>query len=164
MGRLLSCMCLFAVAVVIAGCGAHSSHAISTGGDGDLRGVRTIPDDGERNVDVDETIRVYWVTGYDPPPEFRFVLRDHEGVEVATVRKSSSDPNEWRFEPYGNLDYYSRYTIEISYGDSRRTFVFWTEEESLFMLSANESPKEPDPGDSEPQLEHRVVTRRGQSR
>ncbi len=161
MRRVLLCLCCLVAAVTIAGCGGHSSHSISTGGSGDLRGLRTIPEDGERDVDVYETIRVYWVAGYEPPPSFKFALRDRAGNKILTVKKSSDVPNEWRFEPYAPLEYDSRYTIEVTYGGSNPRFVFWTEEDRILMQAGDAAPAEgPDPGDSEPLPEHTVDTLR----
>lgn len=159
MRRLPLYLCFLAVAAFVVGCGGHSSYTVETGGSGDLRGLRTDPADGDTNVRVDPTISVYWVTGYDPPPEFKFILRDDDGNKVYTIKKSSDDPNHWLFAPYEDLEYDSRYAIEVTYQDSSRTFIFRTEEEdgsTLFMKQRK--TREADPGDSAPQLEHTVRT------
>ena len=160
MRRLPLYLCFLAVAAFVVGCGGHSSYNVETGGTGDLRGLRTDPADGDTNVRVDPTISVYWVTGYDPPPEFTFVLRDDYGDKVYTIKKPSDDPNHWLFAPYEVLEYDSRYAIEVRYKDSSRTFVFRTEEEdrSSALSMSPRKTRERDPGDSAPQLEHTVRT------
>lgn len=160
MSRLPLYLCFLAVAAVVVGCGGHSSYTIETGGTGDLRGLRTDPADGDTNVRVDPTIRVYWVTGYDPPPEFTFVLRDDFGDKVYTVRKDTDDPDTWLFAPYEDLEYDSRYGIEVRYEDNSRTFIFRTEEDNgrSALAASRTKTRERDPSDSAPQLEHTVRT------
>lgn len=162
MCRLPPYLCFIVVAAIVVGCGGHSSYHVETGGSGDLRGLRTDPADGDTNVRVDPTICVYWVTGYDPPPEFTFILRDDDGDKVYTIKKSSDDPNHWLFAPREDLEYDSRYAIEVQYKDSSRTFIFRTEEEDLgsALSMSRRKTREPDPGDSAPQLEHTVRTGR----
>lgn len=160
MRRLSPYLCFLALAAVFAGCGGHSSYTIQTGGSGDLRGLRTDPADGDTNVRIDPTICVYWVTGYDPPPEFKFVLRDRDDAKVLTIKKASDDPNHWLFAPVEDLDYSTRYSIQVTYQDTSRTFIFRTEDEdvrSTLPVRGREA-KKPDPGDSAPQYEHAVRT------
>jgi hypothetical protein len=153
-------ICLPALAAIIVGCGAHSSYTVDTGGSGSLRGVRTVPADTADDVETDVHIRVYWVAGYEPPPEFTFRLRDDSGDSVLTVDRASNEPDEWIFEPWSALDYDTIYTIELTAGDSSRTFVFRTEEEPLFAIGSVDAPKmrSRKQGDTEPLPEHRVVT------
>ncbi len=152
-------LCLLAVAVVIGGCGGHSSFTIKTDGGGSLRGVRTIPEDGERYVETDITISVFWVSGYEPPAEFRFALIGEDGEKVLTKMRKSNDPNTWTFEPTWDLDFDTLYTIEITADGSERKFVFRTEYGDRSSPASTNEHKIPDPAASAPQREHTVKTR-----
>ena len=158
MRRLVLLLYAALLALAVAGCGAHSSQTVETGGSGSLRGVQIIPRDGDYNVHVDDWIRVYWPEDYEPPSEFTFTLRSEGGGKVLTYKRSGRYENEWFFEPYTNLDYVSRYVIELTTDTERVVSYFWTEDEEDVYARASKAPPDAGPRSSEALPEHVIHT------
>jgi len=159
MRRFLLVLALLCLLGAILGCGAHRRHAIETGGNGSLAGVRTVPRDGDYDVPVEIWIRVYWPLGFEPPPEFTFALRDGSDSRVFTYLHKGDQKYEWWFEPYEDLDCDTRYKIELKAGDEKVVSYFWTEEEDTRSPSSN-VPASAGPRITEPLDEHTVRTAR----
>ncbi|HUV05746.1 MAG TPA: hypothetical protein VMX94_11645 [Armatimonadota bacterium] len=157
MQRLLLVLALLVLLSGVLGCGAHRRYTIETGANGSLAGVRTIPRDGDYDIPVDTWIRVYWPVGSEPPPEFTFVLRNGSDTRVLTYLHDSDQKYEWWFEPYEDLDRYTRYKMEIKAGEERVVSYFWTEEEDTRAPSSN-IPPGAGPRITEPLDEHTVRT------
>jgi len=136
---------LFLVAVVgvglLAGCAGSRRHTIDTGGDGFLRDVRTMPDDGDYSVSTNIWVRVYWPAPTEPPPTFTFALRDGTDTRVYTSMRSGDELYEWWFEPSEELDYDSRYTIEIRSGSEVVRSYFFTIDAPFLLQTAPARPK-----------------------
>lgn len=159
MYRLFVAVAIVVALAAIAGCGAHSRYVIQTDGNGSLEGLRVTPADGSFNVPVEIWVRVYWPPGYEPPPEFRFILRDEYDDRVLTYKHDGELRYEWFFEPYVDLNPGSRYKVEITAGDEKYVSYFYTEEYEMRSPSTNE-PQNAGPRSSGPQAEHLVTTTR----
>lgn len=143
---------------ILFGCGAgRRSFDISTGANGTLTGVRTVPKDGDYNVPVNIWIRVYWPSGTEPPAVFTFTLSDEDNRKVKTIIHDGEQRYDWWFEPAYYLDCYSRYKIELESSNERVTAYFWTEREGRTPVA---SPVQPQRNDGAvPTEEHTVYTR-----
>jgi hypothetical protein len=126
---------------LICGCGGSRRHDITTGGQGSLAFVRTVPIDGESNVSTITWVRVYWPEGTEPPPTFRFDIRDGSDTRIAT-KMHEGDGYEWYFEPDSDLDPSTRYKIEIYSGDDEVECIFFTDDGEEASLSRAAEPKE----------------------
>jgi len=155
--RLLLFLALTTLLIPIIGCGSHRSQTVTTGGSGSLEGVQIIPRDDDLDVPVETWIRVYWPSGFEPPAEFTFTLRDGSDTRVPTYKHNSRQENDWQFEPSEILDYDTRYKIEVEAGDERVVTYFWTEEEGYRAPLLN-VPSDAGPRVSGPLVEHRVQT------
>jgi hypothetical protein len=149
-----------AVLMVIAflsGCAGQSSYGIKTGGNGSVYDVQTVPFDGDYDVPTNIWIRVYWPSGTEPPPEFKFKLRDSDDVRVNTYRHDGDEPNEWYFEPVDFLDYDSRYKVEIISGEQKVTTYFFTTQ--IVTLSGTRAVPNVGPRKSGSEAEQTIKTR-----
>ena len=129
MRRFSLLLALLVLLSAVSGCGAHRRYTIQTGANGSLAGVRIVPSDGDYDVPVEMWIRVYWPAGSEPPAEFTFALRDETDTRVLTYLREGDQKYEWWFEPYDDLDYDTRYKIELKAEDEKVVSYFWTEEE-----------------------------------
>lgn len=142
---------------LVSGCGGgHRRYDIATGGDGGLRTVRSVPVDGMSNVSTLTWVRIYWPPACEPPPTFRFDLRDGDNTRIATIMHRG-DGFEWYFEPADELDHSTKYTAELFSGNEKMCIIFMTDED----INASSRAAYPGAGAgaavSGPMLEHTIT-------
>jgi len=102
--------------LLLCGCQGSSRHEVVTGGQGSLEGLRFLPPDHSRYVDVDTDPEIFWQPGYEPPAKFTVSLKridEYGDYQPVITELRSSGTNRWKLKVSGTLDEGSLYAIIV---------------------------------------------------
>lgn len=102
--------------LLLCGCQGSSRHEVVTGGQGSLEGLRFLPPDHSRDVDVDTDPEIFWQPGYEPPAKFTVSLKridEYGDYQPVSTELRSSGTNRWKLRVSGTLDEGSLYAIIV---------------------------------------------------
>lgn len=139
--------------LLLCGCQGSSRHTIETVGQGSLEGLRFIPADHSRGVDVDTDPEIFWILGYEPPSRFTVSLKridEYGDFQPVSTELTKSGTNRWKLKVVGTLDEGTLYAI-IVHDDTRG------EQKEAWFLTEKRFRLRPQPAETQKESEHTVI-------
>ena len=132
---------IVALFLLFYGCQGSSRHEIVTGGQGSLEGLRFLPPDHSRNVEIDTDPEIFWLPGYEPPAKFTVFLKridEYGDYKPVSTDLKPSGTNRWKLKVAGMLNEGSLYAIIVRDDTRGETCESWF----LTEKSRTKSPEE----------------------